>query len=347
MKSVTNMLTHQSKRKNLFIAFLILFFLGSFAAAQIGASPEDNLAQLEQYEPTPTQDGYVAVGTEFEFSIIDGSVLSITGSGPLGEPQLRFIGSLMSVGTGYGSDLATPVANYLRQQQDEFFGQGPILVEVGDFYMVVDIYDNGNGTVADYALIVQSIDTRSFREARHSIGADDAAYVIRVYSDFECPYCAMFEQQGMPIVRGLLDDRDDVRFEYHHFPLRSHPNAALVAEASECVATLTGEDNFWAFHDLVFQNQTAWAGSSNALPILLDYAHDIGADHPALRSCIINGDEAQEVAESYNHAISEIQVTGTPTIYVNGVRLSDYSSTEAFERAMRIAELLNLSAETP
>lgn len=343
MKSITTPPTPAALR---LLAVAVAFLISSFAAAQIGDTEGNTLSLLSQYELEPLEAGYVAVGTEFDFNLVGDYVLGLSAHGPLGEPQLRFIGSLIGAGSGYGADMAAPVTNYLRQQQDEFVDLGPILVEVGDFYMMVNIAQTEDGRTIDVGLTPRVIDDSEFRAARHTLGAEDATFVLRVFSDFECPYCALFEENGMPFVRELLE-RGDFRFEFHHFPLRSHPNAAFVAEASECVASLAGEEYFWAFHDIVFANQGAWAGTTNPLPIMLDYAAQVGADHPALQACIVNGDESAEVSAAFDHAVNDIRVTGTPTLYVNGVKLSDYSSIASFERAMRIAELIDQSPGTP
>lgn len=343
MKLVTNPLSQPVLR---IIVAALVTLVSSFAIAQIGETEAETINLLSQYEPQPSEGGFVAVGTQFTFNLVDDFVLGLSGHGPLGEPQLRFIGALIGAGSGYGPDMAAPVTNYLRQQQDEFVGLGPILVEVGDFYMMVDIEEVADERTIAFGLSPRAINDSVFREARHTLGASDAAFVLRVFSDFECPYCAQFEENGMPIVRELLQ-RGDFRFEFHHFPLRSHPNAAFVAEVSECVATLAGEEHFWAFHDLVFQQQNEWAGVAEPLPLMLDYAAQIGAHHPALQACIVNGDESAEVAAAFQHAVTDVQVTGTPTLYINGVKLSDYNNIAAFERAMRIAELIEQSPGAP
>lgn len=343
MKIITNLPTI-AVRKIALVAVLAL--LGSLAAAQIGYAPEATVELLAQYELEPTEHGYVAVGTEFEFEVISGSVLAVRGNGPLGEPQLRFIGSLIGAASGYGADMAGPVTNYLRQQQDEFAGVGPIMVEVGDYHLLVQIDDTAERREITFGLTPQVLDNDLFLPSTHALGPADAQFVMRVFSDFECPYCAQFEERGMPLVREFIE-AGNFRFEFHHFPLRSHPNAALVAETSECIANLVGEDAFWNFHDTVFANQTEWAGSADALSIMLGYAKTIGADHPALQSCVLNGDYADVVASSYNHGLSVLNVTATPTVFINGVRFSDYTDPGAYERAMRIAGLMDYQPETP
>src|SRR5690606_34118914 len=106
-----------------------------------------------------------------------------------------------------------------------------------------------------------------FGPAAHALGPADATYVVREFTDLQCPFCARFAEQGMPVVRQLLE-RGDVRFEVHHFPLKSiHPNATVAAEASECVAdearsaggAQAGEDAFWTFTDALYAQQQRWA----------------------------------------------------------------------------------------
>lgn len=343
MKFITNPLT-TAVRKIVFAGALALFC--TLGAAQIGYTPEATIELLAQYEPEVLQHGYVAVGTEFEFEVTNGSVVALRGNGPLAEPQLRFIGALIGATSGYGADMAGPVTNYLRQQQDEFVGLGPIMVEVGDYHLLIQIDDVDTNREITFGLSPQVLDNDLFLPTTHALGPADAQFVMRVFSDFECPYCAQFEQRGMPLVREFIE-AGNFRFEFHHFPLRSHPNAALVAETSECIANLVNEEAFWGFHDLVFANQTEWAGSPDALPIMLGYAKSIGADHPALQSCVLNGDYAEVVANSYNHGLNVLNVTATPTVFINGVRFSDYTDAAAYERAMRIAELMEYQPEAP
>ncbi len=69
-------------------------------------------------------------------------------------------------------------------------------------------------------------------------------YVIE-YSDLQCPFCKQFN----PGVQKLVADyQGQVAWIYRHFPLESiHDNARPLAEASECVAKIGGNDAFWKF----------------------------------------------------------------------------------------------------
>ncbi len=62
----------------------------------------------------------------------------------------------------------------------------------------------------------------------HVRGPRDAPVTVVEYADAECPYCGRLE----PVLRELLERRDDVRLAYRHFPLvEPHPYAYSAALA--------------------------------------------------------------------------------------------------------------------
>lgn len=89
----------------------------------------------------------------------------------------------------------------------------------------------------------------------HLIGSLDAPVVILEYSDLECPYCKRFHDT-MNQIMAEYGKSGQVAWAYRHFPILSnHPDAAKVAEASECAAELGGNEAFWKFLDKVFAAQ--------------------------------------------------------------------------------------------
>ena len=84
----------------------------------------------------------------------------------------------------------------------------------------------------------------------HIRGSIDAEVVLVEFSDLDCPFC----KQLHPTLKRLVDEYDGrVAWVYRHYPLEQlHPNAPLLAEASECVAQIKGNDAFWEFIDRYF-----------------------------------------------------------------------------------------------
>ena len=134
----------------------------------------------------------------------------------------------------------------------------------------------------------------------HIRGDLNATISIIEYSDFECPFCSRHH----PTVKQVMEDNDDVNWVYRHFPLSFHPAAQPLAEASECVADLGGNDAFWTFTDLVFEE-----GASTAK--IEEYANAAGVDGAKVRNCVDNGTFAQDVKDEMASG-SAAGVTGTP-----------------------------------
>lgn len=89
-------------------------------------------------------------------------------------------------------------------------------------------------------------------ETDHVRGNPDAPIAVVEFSDLECPFCAQLH----PTLSRIVEDNDDVKWVFRHFPLSTiHSRALSAAVASECVARLGTNDTFWMFVDSAFQNQ--------------------------------------------------------------------------------------------
>jgi len=159
-----------------------------------------------------------------------------------------------------------------------------------------------------------------------SQGPADAAVVVDVFSDFECPYCSLARRH----TARLLEDFPSVRVRYRHFPLAGHPHAGMAAEASVEAYAQGGNEAFWCFHDQVFDHQ-----SSLSRALLLELAArcrlDSGAMQQALR------DHRHQARVNQDRSAGEaLGLQGTPTFAVNGTLVDggDYTDVEeAVDRA--------------
>ncbi len=81
----------------------------------------------------------------------------------------------------------------------------------------------------------------------HVQGSADAKITIIEYSDFECPYCKMFNPELEKLMKA---ETPNVRWVYRHYPLHQHSFEELVA--ANCVGKLKGDDAFFKYGDLLF-----------------------------------------------------------------------------------------------
>ena len=147
----------------------------------------------------------------------------------------------------------------------------------------------------------------------HTRGPPHAAVTVVEYGDFECPNC----KQAAPAVKLLLERFEEkVRYVWRHFPLTEvHPHALMSAQAAEAAA---GQQQFWAMHDLLFENQTHLKAQH-----LKSYADRLGLDMARYTAEMDDEIYLQRVREHMESA-RQSGVRATPTFFVNG-RIHDVS----------------------
>jgi protein-disulfide isomerase len=140
----------------------------------------------------------------------------------------------------------------------------------------------------------------------HVRGNSNASVYLIEYSDYECPFCASFHTTANQV---LDEYGDDVAWVYRHYPLdQLHPRARPAAKASECVAELGGNEAFWAFSDIIFEDQSK-------LSDLEAVASDVGLDSAGFKSCI-DSDKYAELVENDLQEGTAAGVRGTPGNFI-------------------------------
>ena len=151
-------------------------------------------------------------------------------------------------------------------------------------------------------------------------GAENPAVTLVEYGDYECPSCAYFH----PITTELLERMPDtLEFEFHHYPLTMHPNAFAASIAAESAGE---QGRYWEMHDTLFETQNQWAGRENAQELFTSLAGQLGLDTDRFTQ-----DFGSE--EIRNRVIADVmrgnglQISGTPTFFINGQRLVNLPQT--------------------
>lgn len=142
----------------------------------------------------------------------------------------------------------------------------------------------------------------------------DGPVQVAVFSDFQCPACAV----AAPLLSDL-GERGSITLVYRYFPLVTiHPNAAAAAEAAHAAAL---QGRFWEFHDTLFARQTAWAnlGARDADAFFASIAAELDLDVERWRADAASSTVADVVADDMAEA-ERLRLSGTPTIFIDGVR---------------------------
>jgi protein-disulfide isomerase len=168
------------------------------------------------------------------------------------------------------------------------------------------------------------------------IGDPNAPITIIEFSDFQCPFCARFHVQTLPLLLDQYIEQGKVKLVFRDFPIQSiHPNALPASVAAEC-ANEQGE--FKAMHDMLFDNQKQWSDQEtvDALSMFSQYATEIGLEQGTFDSCLTSGKYIEEIRNDLDDGRS-YDVTGTPGFFVGNddigyVELKGAQPFESFKK---------------
>lgn len=123
-----------------------------------------------------------------------------------------------------------------------------ILIVRGGYLLPNDVpAPNTDNVPAGKEISLRPVGTRD-----HILGNPDAAVIIIEYSDFGCPYCALFHAT-MQDIMSTYGKEGKVAWVLRHFPYEEkHINSTKTAQLSECLAERRGETAFWDFADNIF-----------------------------------------------------------------------------------------------
>lgn len=148
-----------------------------------------------------------------------------------------------------------------------------------------------------------------------SMGPPDAKITLIEFADFECPSCRQLDRS----LRDLLPKHPEIRFVYKDFPLTTiHPWAMTASIAGQCTAQ-QDPASFWKIHDIIFDSQDLIT-PSNVWEKMADFANQIGLNVETFRACMANPDTTHEIEKTAAEG-QDLNVTGTPTIFINGRRI--------------------------
>ena len=146
------------------------------------------------------------------------------------------------------------------------------------------------------------------------LGKKDAKVTVVEFADYQCPFCEQWYKTVYSELKSKYIDTGKVKFFYQDFAfLGADSNTA--AEAAHCAQE---QGKFWEYHDYLFSHQgqenTGWATADKQK----GFAAAVGLNTSKFNQCLDTHKYAQEVQDETS-AGKSYGVTGTPTIFINGV----------------------------
>ncbi len=155
-----------------------------------------------------------------------------------------------------------------------------------------------------------------------ALGPADAPVTMIEFSDFACPYCRKFQEETFPALWQAYPDQ--LRFVYRDYPILS-PESDAAAEAAQCADE---QGAFWPYHDALFQAQFGLSHDA-----YLAYAQILELDTERFSACIEDHRYQAEVEADARDAAAW-GVNGTPTFFINGIRLVGAQPYSEFARVI-------------
>jgi len=155
-----------------------------------------------------------------------------------------------------------------------------------------------------------------------SRGPKNAAVTIVEFGDLQCPAC----KAAQAAIESLIASEPDARFVFQNFPLEMHNWAAKGAAYADCVAQASN-DAFWKFIAKTYETQSdiTAENADEKLTALADGAGVKGADIAVCASTPV----PKAHVEASLALGKSVNVTGTPTLFINGRSIGNVSQVPA------------------
>jgi protein-disulfide isomerase len=175
---------------------------------------------------------------------------------------------------------------------------------------------------------------------------------IIIYVDYQCPICAVFELPNSEQVKNWVAS-GMATVEMHALSFldgRGSPNtfSSRAANAALCVSEHS-PDNFFEYNTALFKSQPTEGAPGPENDQLISFAEEVGATNMDLiSSCINEKAFGNWIKDSTERALTEaipgteIQVSGTPTVLVNGQQYT-WETGEELASAARFAQFVQFA----
>jgi protein-disulfide isomerase len=151
------------------------------------------------------------------------------------------------------------------------------------------------------------------------MGDPNAPVLVEVWEDFQCPACRTYATEIAPLVVQNYVVPGTVHYIFHHYPFLDDraptKESDQAANASMCAAE---QDMFWEYHDYLFANWNQENAGAFSDKRLVAFAESLGLDMDQFNACF-SDNRYKDVIDQDLADGTKAGVTGTPSIFVNGV----------------------------
>lgn len=147
-------------------------------------------------------------------------------------------------------------------------------------------------------------------------GEQGAPVTIEIFNDYQCPACGSMNEELKKVEAKYPNQ---VRFVFRNYPLtRMHSNAHPAARAAEA-AGLQGK--FREMINLLYARRDQWSNEKDPVLTFVSYAQGLGLNAERFTDDMASELVAERISLDMKRA-EFLGVKGTPTLFVNGMKLN-------------------------
>lgn len=165
---------------------------------------------------------------------------------------------------------------------------------------------------------------------------------VHIYEDFQCPFCGQLESSSGEAINEAAA-AGDIQLTYTFMSFLDgslrNDSSSRAANAAVCSADA---DQLSGFVTSLFDRQPVEEGTGYEDQAFFDAAQEAGIEGEALNtftSCVETNEYADYVAAMQERA-NQDDVTGTPTILINGEKISDEELTGLLQNPASFQDLI-------
>jgi protein-disulfide isomerase len=160
------------------------------------------------------------------------------------------------------------------------------------------------------------------------LGKADAPITIVEYASLTCPHCRHFDQEVLPKLKAKWIDTGKAKLVFRDYPLDEPAlRAAMVARCAP-------PERYFGFIDAIFSGQEQWAVASDYKAALARIALLGGVSKDKFAACIDDKAMENKVIASRLVATQQLNVSSTPTFFINGTKFDGAPTEEDLDKAL-------------
>ena len=161
-----------------------------------------------------------------------------------------------------------------------------------------------------------------------TMGKDDAPVKIVEYASMTCPHCAHFANETFEELKEKYIDTGKVQYEFREFPFDG------LALRASMLARCAGPNRALPMIEVLFKQQAGWASAQDPIAELGKLGRLGGVSESKFKACMQDQALADAVLANRLHGEKEMNVTSTPTFFVNGDKISGAQPIEEFDKVI-------------